>query len=100
MWGVAGTGAKRKLVNWKSSRLGRVAQLVRAPASHAGGHRFESCRAHHSNHSTSATFRQASFPTLPSKPKTYQKTYQTPSGAFFRIRTDGDDFARLAVELG
>src|SRR5512135_2504487 len=27
---------------------GRVAQLVRAPASHAGGHRFESCRAHHS----------------------------------------------------
>jgi hypothetical protein len=27
--------------------LGRVAQLVRAPASHAGGHRFESCRAHH-----------------------------------------------------
>ena len=31
--------------------IGRVAQLVRAPASHAGGHRFESCRAHHSlNH--------------------------------------------------
>ena len=28
-------------------RFGRVAQLVRAPASHAGGHRFESCRAHH-----------------------------------------------------
>src|ERR1039458_9517578 len=27
--------------------FGRVAQLVRAPASHAGGHRFESCRAHH-----------------------------------------------------
>jgi hypothetical protein len=27
--------------------IGRVAQLVRAPASHAGGHRFESCRAHH-----------------------------------------------------
>jgi hypothetical protein len=27
--------------------LGRVAQLVRAPASHAGGRRFESCRAHH-----------------------------------------------------
>src|SRR5689334_10523879 len=26
---------------------GRVAQLVRAPASHAGGRRFESCRAHH-----------------------------------------------------
>ncbi len=32
----------------KDTRLGRVAQLVRAPASHAGGHRFESCRAHHS----------------------------------------------------
>ncbi len=27
--------------------FGRVAQLVRAPASHAGGRRFESCRAHH-----------------------------------------------------
>ena len=27
---------------------GRVAQLVRAPASHAGGPRFESVRAHHS----------------------------------------------------
>ena len=32
----------------RSSHIGRVAQLVRAPASHAGGHRFESCRAHHS----------------------------------------------------
>ena len=31
----------------RSSHTGRVAQLVRAPASHAGGHRFESCRAHH-----------------------------------------------------
>ena len=30
---------------------GRVAQLVRAPASHAGGHRFESCRAHHTKQS-------------------------------------------------
>ncbi len=26
---------------------GRIAQLARAPASHAGGHRFESCSAHH-----------------------------------------------------
>jgi hypothetical protein len=33
----------------KPHRSGRVAQLVRAPASHAGGHRFESCRAHHKN---------------------------------------------------
>ena len=31
----------------RSSHAGRVAQLVRAPASHAGGRRFESCRAHH-----------------------------------------------------
>ena len=28
--------------------IGRVAQLVRAPASHAGGPGFESLRAHHS----------------------------------------------------
>jgi hypothetical protein len=28
-------------------RIGRVAQLVRAPASHAGGLGFESLRAHH-----------------------------------------------------
>ena len=33
----------------RASHTGRVAQLVRAPASHAGGHRFESCRAHHLN---------------------------------------------------
>src|SRR5271155_1348632 len=32
--------------NEDSAFFGRVAQLVRAPASHAGGHRFESCRAH------------------------------------------------------
>src|SRR5438876_2252821 len=32
----------------QAPHAGRVAQLVRAPASHAGGHRFESCRAHHS----------------------------------------------------
>src|ERR1035441_2512966 len=45
-----------RLENWRVSRhdavevpqIGRVAQLVRAPASHAGGHRFESCRAHQS----------------------------------------------------
>src|SRR5580658_6718830 len=37
----------------KSFGSGRVAQLVRAPASHAGGHRFESCRAHHTLASTS-----------------------------------------------
>ena len=36
-----------KLINWGIAPFGRVAQLVRAPASHAGGHRFESCRAHH-----------------------------------------------------
>ena len=37
-------------VEWQIRHsLGRVAQLVRAPASHAGGHRFESCRAHHSD---------------------------------------------------
>ena len=35
----------------RSPHIGRVAQLVRAPASHAGGHRFESCRAHHYNQS-------------------------------------------------
>ena len=29
--------------------FGRLAQLVRAPALHAGGHRFESCTAHHRN---------------------------------------------------
>jgi hypothetical protein len=29
--------------------LGRLAQLVRAPALQAGGRRFESCTAHHIN---------------------------------------------------
>ena len=42
-FGNSGSGLESKEVPF-----GRVAQLVRAPASHAGGHRFESCRAHHS----------------------------------------------------
>ena len=29
--------------------VGRLAQLVRAPALQAGGHRFESCIAHHAD---------------------------------------------------
>ena len=33
--------------NIKLSPYGRLAQLVRAPALHAGGRRFESCTAHH-----------------------------------------------------
>src|SRR5215472_19021650 len=37
----------KKCLRMRRYWLGRVAQLVRAPASHAGGHRFESCRAHH-----------------------------------------------------
>ena len=48
-------GQPRQFPKWRkwfkirtSPQIGRVAQLVRAPASHAGGHRFESCRAHHS----------------------------------------------------
>ncbi len=44
-------GHFRKFRKWfkimRGPQFGRVAQLVRAPASHAGGHRFESCRAHH-----------------------------------------------------
>ena len=31
----------------KAKQQGRIAQLVRAPALQAGGHRFESCFAHH-----------------------------------------------------
>src|ERR1039458_1222541 len=54
-----------RLENWRVSRhaavevpqIGRVAQLVRAPASHAGGHRFESCRAHHSKQSSYRIYR-------------------------------------------
>src|SRR6266849_10262126 len=43
------SGCKTGPKSPRNSLKGRVAQLVRAPASHAGGHRFESCRAHHSN---------------------------------------------------
>ena len=42
-------------VSYLECSSGRVAQLVRAPASHAGGHRFESCRAHHPGTCESAT---------------------------------------------
>ena len=49
----------RRVEEWfrikRATDFGRVAQLVRAPASHAGGRRFESCRAHHSNEPLAAT---------------------------------------------
>src|SRR5438477_7062801 len=38
-----GGGAAGKWSKIVEALGGRVAQLVRAPASHAGGHRFESC---------------------------------------------------------
>src|SRR5215472_5186472 len=50
----------KKCLRMRRYWLGRVAQLVRAPASHAGGHRFESCRAHHSNQSFTTNFRDFS----------------------------------------
>ena len=46
----------RRLPGVSPAKWGRVAQLVRAPASHAGGHRFESCRAHHSKQKLYANF--------------------------------------------
>jgi hypothetical protein len=42
-------GRKRRNCQ-ESQSLGRLAQLVRARASHARGHRFESCSAHHLNY--------------------------------------------------
>ena len=58
---------------------GRVAQLVRAPASHAGGHRFESCRAHHPTRveSTTCYFHFEAFSVL--KFKNVSEPYQNPS---------------------
>src|SRR5215472_13897114 len=47
----------KKCLRMRRYWLGRVAQLVRAPASHAGGHRFESCRAHHSSCFAGSLFR-------------------------------------------
>src|SRR3954466_10444438 len=34
---------------WSANDHGWLAQLVRAPVSHTGGHRFESCAAHSTN---------------------------------------------------
>jgi hypothetical protein len=47
---VAVCGESGSGLESEEHHFGRVAQLVRAPASHAGGHRFESCRAHHDSH--------------------------------------------------
>ena len=64
-------------------QCGRVAQLVRAPASHAGGPGFESLRAHHSN------FKIRKLRPLPiylSCPQTSNRI-KTPSRLRLRIRT-------------
>jgi hypothetical protein len=64
----------------RKASIGRVAQLVRAPASHAGGHRFESCRAHHLNLFESATcpIDSEAFHVLNSK--NVSEPYQNPIG--------------------
>ena len=41
----------------KRATLGRLAQLVRAPALHAGGQRFKSSTAHHSFNTVRLSFR-------------------------------------------
>ena len=43
------------------SAEGRLAQLVRAPASHAGGRRFESVSVHHFNNQEVSDFKIASL---------------------------------------
>src|SRR5580658_6595720 len=54
---------------------GRVAQLVRAPASHAGGPGFESLRAHHSDLSESVVCSFRSLPLLPSDTENVSEPY-------------------------
>src|SRR5256885_4981417 len=41
--------APSHLGTFAASRYGWLAQLVRAPVSHTGGHRFESCTAHYTS---------------------------------------------------
>ncbi len=60
------------------ARKGRVAQLVRAPASHAGGRRFESCRAHHSSLVKSAICLSGSSLNPVLKRENVSKPYQNP----------------------
>ena len=74
----------RRVEEWfrikRATDFGRVAQLVRAPASHAGGRRFESCRAHHSRTCESAicNFDPWTFPVLILQ--NVSEPYQNPIG--------------------
>ena len=61
---------------------GRVAQLVRAPASHAGGHRFESCRAHHPSFPPHTTSGLPSGPAYGRGPSTIPRSDKTTSLEF------------------
>jgi hypothetical protein len=70
-----------------SNESGRVAQLVRAPASHAGGRRFESCRAHHPRTCESAIAVSTPKHFLLSFSKTYQNRIKTRSVPKQRIKT-------------
>ena len=50
MTGRASAACRKDGSKTKFGTVGRLAQLVRARASHARGHRFESCSAHHPTH--------------------------------------------------
>jgi hypothetical protein len=86
----------------KEPWIGRVAQLVRAPASHAGGHRFESCRAHHVNPLNSSPLQPLAILFPDSFGQTVSKLYQncikTPSVWPACIKTL-HLLIRLAIEL-
>jgi hypothetical protein len=75
-----GFGNSESGLKSRDVHFGRVAQLVRAPASHAGGHRFESCRAHHPRTCESSTcnFDPLAFPALILQ--NVSEPYQNPAG--------------------
>src|ERR1700683_5377593 len=86
----------------KEPWIGRVAQLVRAPASHAGGHRVESCRGHHVTPLNSSPLQPLAILFPDSFGQTVSKLYQncikTPSVWPACIKTL-HLLIRLAIEL-
>src|ERR1700691_808976 len=82
----------------KEPWIGRVAQLVRAPASHAGGHRFESCRAHHLSPLNSSPLQPLAILFPDSFGQTVSKLFQNPF-SLACLYQNSSPLIRLAIEL-
>src|SRR5262245_43028797 len=93
---VIDLGADSKLL---ISLYGRIAQLVRALASHARGRRFESYCDHQLKSTTCMSGESSKLTFSPDFPVTVQLTVRVSIGLIFGSRPDRDNFSCCGVIL-